>query len=230
MRRTTTTDLWSCFVVLLVWVGVPTLAFLTTTSPPPAKALSVSQLSANHRHLFEDHNDNNNNDNNNNNHGLLSPEASLLSRREAIAAAAMTTTASGLLLPRSAFANDDTTTSTTTTTTTVVPKVGLGTSSLQVSRTIQGHWQLAGGHGKIREADALANMEAHYKAGITTLDTADIYGPSEIIVGKFMARHPDAIPCTKFCCFRFLDEINRDEVRQRIKMVRTRVIRKMTGE
>lgn len=88
-----------------------------------------------------------------------------LSRREAWQqAAAMTTTASGLVVPRSALAES----------TPSVPTVKLGKSNLEVSRTIQGYWQLAGGHGKIKEKDALANMQAHYNAGITTLDTADI--------------------------------------------------------
>lgn len=98
-----------------------------------------------------------------------------------------------------------------------IPTVKLGGSSLEVSRTIQGYWQLAGGHGRYREADAIANMDAHFKAGITTLDTADIYGPSELIIGKFVASQPRALPCTKFCCFRFLDEINREEVKTRIQ-------------
>jgi aryl-alcohol dehydrogenase-like predicted oxidoreductase len=121
--------------------------------------------------------------------------------------------ASGLLLPReSSCAAADATTFTSP-----IPTVRLGEGALSVSRTIQGHWQLAGGHGRYREADALANMKAHFDAGITTLDTADIYGPSEVIVGKFVAIQPNAIPCTKFCCFRFLDEINRDEVRRRIE-------------
>lgn len=100
---------------------------------------------------------------------------------------------------------------------TKVPVVQLGKSSLQVSRTIQGYWQLAGGHGRYQEADAIANMRAHYDAGITTLDTADIYGPSEIIIGKFMKLQPKAIPNTKFCCFRFLDDITRSEVKERIQ-------------
>lgn len=60
-----------------------------------------------------------------------------------------------------------------------VPTICLGNSGLRVSRTIQGHWQLAGGHGRFQEVDALENMKAHYDAGITTLDTADIYGISE---------------------------------------------------
>eukprot|EP00979_Chaetoceros_neogracilis_P012853 scaffold3515_cov267-Chaetoceros_neogracile.AAC.12 len=99
-----------------------------------------------------------------------------------------------------------------------VPTVTLGKSSLSVSRTIQGYWQLAGGHGKYNQEEAITNMKAHYDAGITTLDTADIYGPSEFIVGKFMKQKPEnAVVCTKFCCFKFLDEIDRAEVKTRIQ-------------
>jgi len=99
-----------------------------------------------------------------------------------------------------------------------VPKVPLGKSSLQVSRTIQGYWQLAGGHGKYNQDEAVKNMKAHYDAGITTLDTADIYGPSEQIMGRFLKDKPEgAVACTKFCCFKFLDEIDRTEVKTRIQ-------------
>ena len=146
-----------------------------------------------------------------NNHNPPSPltvVSDMMSRRDCLATVAgVSAGASSLLLPRSAEA---------TNTSGGVPTIKLGKSDLEVSRTIQGYWQLAGGHGKYREADAVANMEAHFKAGITTLDTADIYGPSELIVGKFVSGQPKAIPCTKFCCFRFLDDINRAEVRQRI--------------
>jgi aryl-alcohol dehydrogenase-like predicted oxidoreductase len=103
------------------------------------------------------------------------------------------------------------------TATTTVPTVRLGSGSLEISKTIQGYWQLAGGHGRYSEQDAISNMKAHYKAGITTLDTADIYGPSELIIGKFVKDQPAAIPCTKFCCFRFLDQITREEVRLRVQ-------------
>jgi aryl-alcohol dehydrogenase-like predicted oxidoreductase len=123
-------------------------------------------------------------------------------------AATAVTTSSGLLLPRRAQAAE---------TLTTVPTVKLGDSNLETSRTIQGYWQLSGGHGRYNEADAVANMEAHFNAGITSLDTADIYGPSEQIVGKFVRSQPKAVPFTKFCCFRFLDEINRKEVKERIQ-------------
>jgi aryl-alcohol dehydrogenase-like predicted oxidoreductase len=48
-------------------------------------------------------------------------------------------------------------------------------------------------------------MKAHFDVGVTTCDTADIYGPSELIIGKYMKDQPKAIPCTKFCCFRNLE-------------------------
>lgn len=165
-----------------------------------------------------------------------------ISRRVALSTAAAATT--GLVAPffvtrkravAAAAENVVATTmqATTATTTTTVPTMRLGgpASTLTVSRTIQGYWQLAGGHGRYTESDAIANMKAHYDAGITTLDTADIYGPSELIVGKFTGQYksssssskpkqqqpPRPIPCTKFCCFRFLEEINRAEVKSRIQ-------------
>lgn len=96
-----------------------------------------------------------------------------------------------------------------------VPAFALG--SLTASRIIQGHWQLAGGHGRYTTEGALANMRAHFDAGITTLDTADIYGPSELVVGQFVKQEPRAVPCTKFCCFRSLETIDKAEVRGRIE-------------
>ena len=136
-----------------------------------------------------------------------------LSRREAWTTAAQVSAAGLLLPPFSAGAEKPLP---------AVPTVQLG--SLEVSRTIMGQWQLAGGHGRYRESDAIDNMQAHFNAGITTLDTADIYGPSELIIGKFVKSQPKAIPCTKFCCFRYLDAIDRAEVRLRIQKVRRRCL------
>jgi hypothetical protein len=106
-----------------------------------------------------------------------------VTRRDALrrAAAVATTTAAGeqlILYPTRAVASQDVPLIDTTI---KVPKVRLGDSNLEVSRTIQGCWQLAGGHGQFLEPDVLANMNAHYDAGITTLDTADIYGISEYV-------------------------------------------------
>lgn len=135
-----------------------------------------------------------------------------VSRREAWSEAARVASVAGVassewISPSSASADAGT----------IVPTVRLGGSSLEVSRSIQGYWQLAGGHGQYRESDAIQNMQKHFDAGITTLDTADIYGPSELIIGKFMGTRPKAVPCTKFCCFRYLEEISRAEVKQRIQ-------------
>ena len=38
-----------------------------------------------------------------------------------------------------------------------------------------------------------------------------------LIVGKFIKAQPKAIPLTKFCCFRYLEDIDRAEVRQRVE-------------
>lgn len=145
--------------------------------------------------------------------GISRREAWSTAQRVVVAGAA---TSSGLVLPPTAGAQ----TMSPRSTATKIPTVRLGGGTLEVSRTIQGCWQLAGGHGQYRESDALANMEAHFNAGVTTLDTADIYGPSELVVGKFLRSQPKAIPCTKFCCFRYLEEIDQDEVRLRIQKVR----------
>jgi hypothetical protein len=145
---------------------------------------------------------------------LILPTTPELTRRDAFTAAAqasaIATLSSGWILPQ--------TSSLAEAPLPQVPTVQLGT--LKITRTIQGQWQLAGGHGRISESQALENMKAHLDAGISTLDTADIYGPSELIVGKFVKSQPkEAIPCTKFCCFRYLEEINRAEVRLRIQKV-----------
>ena len=138
-----------------------------------------------------------------------------LNRRDAISnalktAAAITAGTTASTFPLISNAEDSTSTR--------VPTTKLGQSPLVVSRTIQGYWQLAGGHGKYNQDEAIKNMQAHLDAGITTLDTADIYGPSEQIMGRFLKDKPEgAVPCTKFCCFKFLDEIDRTEVKTRIK-------------
>ncbi len=149
-----------------------------------------------------------------------------LNRRDAISdalrtAAIITGTSSAAAASRPLVAIADEVTSASSDVVSItkkVPTVQLGKSSLEVSRTIQGYWQLAGGHGKYSQDEAVKNMKAHYDAGITTLDTADIYGPSESIMGKFLVDKPEgAVACTKFCCFKFLDEIDKTEVRLRIR-------------
>lgn len=50
---------------------------------------------------------------------------------------------------------------------------------------INGCWTLAGGHGRIVEKEIISVMERYSFRGLTTFDTADIYGPSEETLGKF---------------------------------------------
>ena len=54
-----------------------------------------------------------------------------------------------------------------------------------ISRVIKGGWQLAGGHGTVDRAAAIADMGAYFDAGITTFDCADIYTGVEEMIGAF---------------------------------------------
>ncbi|SCK23339.1 Predicted oxidoreductase [Variovorax sp. HW608] len=56
-----------------------------------------------------------------------------------------------------------------------------------ISRLLKGGWQLAGGHGDVDRASAIADMAAYYDAGITTFDCADIYTGVEELIGDFRA-------------------------------------------
>ncbi len=58
-----------------------------------------------------------------------------------------------------------------------------------ISRLLKGGWQLAGGHGDVDRASAIADMAAYYNAGITTFDCADIYTGVEEMIGEFRADH-----------------------------------------
>lgn len=58
-----------------------------------------------------------------------------------------------------------------------------------ISRLLKGGWQLAGGHGGVDRAAAIADMSAYYEAGITTFDCADIYTGVEELIGDFRQEH-----------------------------------------
>jgi aryl-alcohol dehydrogenase-like predicted oxidoreductase len=60
-----------------------------------------------------------------------------------------------------------------------------------ISRIIKGGWHLAGDHGAIDRAQALADMAAFVEAGITTFDCADIYTGVEQMIGDFRRAYPD---------------------------------------
>ena len=53
----------------------------------------------------------------------------------------------------------------------------------EISRIIRGGWQLAGGHGSVDAAAAVADLVATAEAGITTFDCADIYTGVEELIG-----------------------------------------------
>jgi len=65
------------------------------------------------------------------------------------------------------------------------PRVALA-PGYTIARVIKGGWQLAGGHGPIDRATALADMHAFVEAGVTTFDCADIYTGVEQLIGDFV--------------------------------------------
>lgn len=61
-----------------------------------------------------------------------------------------------------------------------------------ISRVIKGGWHLAGGHGSIKEEEAIEDMRSFVEAGITTFDCADIYTGVEELIGQFLRQNKDA--------------------------------------
>jgi aryl-alcohol dehydrogenase-like predicted oxidoreductase len=62
-----------------------------------------------------------------------------------------------------------------------------------------GAWQLGADWGQVSEADAHATLQAAVDAGVTFIDTADVYGDgrSEQIIGSFLTGHPGLTVFTK---------------------------------
>ena len=73
----------------------------------------------------------------------------------------------------------------------------LGRTGRAVSVIGLGTWQLGADWGQVDEADALAVLDAAAQAGVTFLDTADVYGDgrSERLIGQFLAANP-GLPMT----------------------------------
>jgi aryl-alcohol dehydrogenase-like predicted oxidoreductase len=77
-----------------------------------------------------------------------------------------------------------------------LPRVELA-PGYTISSVLKGGWQLAGGHGPVDAAAALADMDRFVDAGITTLDCADIYTGVEALIGEWLKRRGargDAVP------------------------------------
>ena len=69
----------------------------------------------------------------------------------------------------------------------------LGRTRRQVSVVGLGCWQLGGDWGVVDDSDAMAVLHAAVDAGVTFLDTADVYGDgrSESLIGRLLADRTD---------------------------------------
>jgi aryl-alcohol dehydrogenase-like predicted oxidoreductase len=72
----------------------------------------------------------------------------------------------------------------------VIAQRWFGRLGREVSVIGLGTWQLGADWGEVREEDATAVLEAALEAGVTFLDTADVYGDgrSEQLIGRFLER------------------------------------------
>jgi aryl-alcohol dehydrogenase-like predicted oxidoreductase len=70
----------------------------------------------------------------------------------------------------------------------------LGRAARRVGAVGLGAWQLGADWGQVTENDALATLNAAVDAGVTFIDTADIYGDgrSETIIGELLRSRPGA--------------------------------------
>jgi aryl-alcohol dehydrogenase-like predicted oxidoreductase len=70
----------------------------------------------------------------------------------------------------------------------------LGRTGRKVGVVGLGAWQLGADWGDVSETDALATLSAAIDAGVTMIDTADVYGDgrSEQIIGRLLRERPDA--------------------------------------
>ncbi|MEV1173614.1 aldo/keto reductase [Nonomuraea sp. NPDC049784] len=75
----------------------------------------------------------------------------------------------------------------------------LGRTGRQVGTVGLGAWQLGADWGQVTEDDAVATLSAAVDAGVTFIDTADVYGDgrSEQIVGRFAKARPELTVATK---------------------------------
>ncbi|MFN4100915.1 MAG: aldo/keto reductase [Pararhodobacter sp.] len=102
-----------------------------------------------------------------------------------------------------------------------------------ISRVLKGGWHLAGGHGSVDRAQAIAEMRDYVESGIVTFDCADIYTGVEQMIGDFRRQmiadgnadllkpirvHTKCVPDLAT-----LDRITRDEVQATIDRSRERL-------
>ncbi len=68
----------------------------------------------------------------------------------------------------------------------------------EICRILNGMWQVSGTHGQIDLPSAISDMIEYHKAGLTTWDLADIYGPAESLIGEFRKKVNGFESLTKF--------------------------------
>ncbi|KAK9804340.1 hypothetical protein WJX72_008140 [[Myrmecia] bisecta] len=113
-----------------------------------------------------------------------------------------------------------------------VPTIELA-PSLAISQVIKGCWQLSGGHRGEKASDhtagaaAVQDFQRFAEVGVTTLDTADHYGPSEALIGEYLkqARRETQV-LDKFCVFSGADMYHSKEfsfVAQSVNVARQRL-------
>jgi aryl-alcohol dehydrogenase-like predicted oxidoreductase len=75
----------------------------------------------------------------------------------------------------------------------------LGKTGYEVSEIGFGAWAIGADWGEVADADAAAALDAAIEAGVTFIDTADVYGDgrSERLVAEARRRHPDVVVATK---------------------------------
>src|SRR4051794_23900296 len=79
--------------------------------------------------------------------------------------------------------------------------LGQGASALGVSAEGLGCMGMSQSYGPADDAESTATIHAALDAGVTFLDTADVYGPfvNEVLVGKAIAgRRDQVVLATKF--------------------------------
>jgi aryl-alcohol dehydrogenase-like predicted oxidoreductase len=72
----------------------------------------------------------------------------------------------------------------------------LGRTGRQVSRIGFGAWAIGGSWGAVDDADSLRALHAAADAGVTLIDTADVYGDghSERLIGRFLRERGGELP------------------------------------
>lgn len=103
-------------------------------------------------------------------------------------------------------------------------------ADMRICRLLNGMWQVSGAHGTIHPQKAIPDMLAYHRAGFTTWDLADHYGPAEDFIGTFrrdLARQDGNPALTRHQAFTKWvprpTRMSRGEVQQAIDLSRQRM-------